>query len=87
MFPLTIFGSTNCLVILIIISNTIIDIPSGKSPFSPDIIAHGIITVPEPKIGSASTNPIPNAISNGNPTFRPAKYIIYSPIKEITKDI
>jgi len=29
------------------------------SPFIAAIIAHGIITVPEPKIGSASTKPMP----------------------------
>ena len=86
-FPLTILCSINCLVTLIIINKIIIDIPSVKSPFSPEIIAHGIITVPDPRIGSASTKPIPSAISNGNPTFSPAKYIIYNPITEIVKEI
>ena len=64
-FRLTILGSINCLVILIIIHNTIMLIPSVKSPFIPDIIAHGTIAVPEPNIGSASIKPIPNAINNG----------------------
>ena len=76
MLPLIILGSINCLVTLIIINKTIIDIPKDNSPFNPETIAHGIITVPDPNIGSASTNPIPKAISSGNPTFNPAKSII-----------
>ena len=65
MFLLTSLGSKNCLTIDIIINKVIIAIPNLKSPFNPDIIAHGIITVPEPRIGSASTNPINNAIRRG----------------------
>ena len=76
MFPLTILGSISCLVTLIIIRRIIIEIPSVNSPFNPEIIAQGIITVPDPSIGSASTNPIPRAIRRGNPTSSPAKYII-----------
>jgi len=57
---LTIFGSTNCLTTNIIAYNAIIDIPNVKSPFNAAITAQGIITVPEPNIGSASTNAIPH---------------------------
>ena len=64
-FPLTILGSINCLVMLIVINKTIIDTPKVNSPLNPEIIAQGIITDPAPKIGSASTNPIPSAASNG----------------------
>jgi hypothetical protein len=75
-FRLTILGSINCLTTDIIIQSTIIDIPNLKSPFKPENIPHGIITVPEPNIGRASTNPIPIAIIRGKPTFNPAKYKI-----------
>ena len=57
---LTILGSINCLTTDIIIHNTIIDIPSFKSPFNPDIIPHGTMTVPDPSIGRASTKAMPN---------------------------
>lgn len=46
---LTILGSNNCLATIIITSIIIIYIPSGKSPFIATTIAHGTITVPEPK--------------------------------------
>ncbi len=75
-FPLTIFGSINCLTIDIIIHKIIIDIPNVKSPFKPDNIPHGTIMVPDPNIGSASTKAIPIAVIRGNPTFSPAKYKI-----------
>lgn len=58
--PLTILGSTNCLTMLIIHQRTNIPIASLKSPVNAKIPAQGIITVPEPNIGSASTNAIPN---------------------------
>ena len=64
-FLLTSFGSKICLTTVIIISNANIAIPSFISPFIAEMIAHGNITVPEPKIGNASTNPIASAISNG----------------------
>ncbi len=54
----------------------IIAIPNFRSPFKPDNIPHGIITVPDPSIGSASTKPMPIAIISGKPTFSPAKYKI-----------
>lgn len=47
-FPLTILGSTSCLTINIIAYIIIIAIPNLISPLSPEIIAHGIITAPEP---------------------------------------
>lgn len=53
-----------------------IDIPNFKSPFKPDKIPHGIITVPEPRIGKASTKAMPIAMIKGKPTFNPAKYKI-----------
>ena len=83
---LTNLGSKNCLTVDIIISKTIIAIPNFKSPFNPEIIAHGTITVPEPKIGSASTNPINNAINNGNSILKFANFSIYKPTKEIIKE-
>ena len=61
--------------------------PSTKSPFNPDIIAQGIITVPEPNIGRASTKPIPSAISKGKPTFNPTNFIRYNPTNEIPNEI
>ena len=48
-FPLTILGSSSCLAINIIAYITIIAIPRLRSPFRASIIAHGTITVPEPK--------------------------------------
>ena len=75
-FPLTIFGSINCLTTDMIIHKTIMDIPNVKSPFKPDNIHHGTIIVPEPKIGSASTKAIPIAVIKGKPTLSPAKYKI-----------
>ena len=41
-------------------------------PFIAHIIAHGIITVPDPSIGRASTNPMNNAINKGYCTLNPA---------------
>ena len=57
--PLTILGSMNCLTILIMHHNTNIPIASFISPAKAVIPAQGIITVPEPNIGRASTNAIP----------------------------
>lgn len=51
-----------------------------------EIIAQGIITVPEPKIGNASTKPINKAINNGNSMLKFANFNIDNPIKEIIKD-
>ena len=87
MFLLTHFGSKNCLTTDIIINNVIIAIPNLKSPFSPEIIAHGTITVPEPKIGSASTNPINKAIRRGYCTLNFKNDNKYNPISEIIKEI
>ena len=72
-FPLTILGSTNCLTMLIIHHS--INIPNAKeiSPVKAKYPAHGIITVPEPNIGSASIKAIPKAINNGNLIFHPMK--------------
>ena len=61
-------------------------IASFMSPLHAVIIAHGTITLPEPNIGSASTNPMPNAYSNGYDTFIPVSLNIYSPINEIMND-
>ena len=83
---LTNFGSRNCLTIDIIINKVRIAIPKDKSPFKPDIIAQGIITVPDPKIGSASTNPINKAISNGYCTLNFKKDNTYNPTKEMIKE-
>ena len=47
-FLLTNLGSKNCLTIDIMINKTRIAIPNDKSPFNPEIIAHGTITVPDP---------------------------------------
>ena len=67
----TILGSINCLTTDIIIHSTNILIASLMSPLHAVIIAHGTITLPDPNIGSASTNPIPSAYSNGYETFIP----------------
>ncbi len=83
----TIFGSTNCLTIDIIIHSTKMLTPSLTSPLHADIIAHGTITVPEPNIGRASTNPIANAYNKGYFTSSPAILKAYSPISDITKEI
>ena len=58
--PLTILGSTNCLTILIMHHNAKTPIANFKSPEKAKNIAQGIITVPEPNIGKASTKAIPN---------------------------
>lgn len=58
--PLTIFGSTNCLTILIMHHKTKIPIANFKSPEKAKNIAQGSITVPDPNIGKASTKAIPN---------------------------
>ena len=60
-FP-TILGSSNCLIIVIISHNTKTAIANFILPLNARKIAHGTITVPEPKIGSASTKPINKAI-------------------------
>lgn len=86
MFLLTNFGSKNCLVIDIIINKIIIASPNFKSPLSPDIIAQGTITVPDPKIGNASTNPIKRAINKGNSILNFANFNIYNPTKDIKND-
>ena len=87
MFLLTNLGSKNCLTILIMINKTIIAIPRFISPFKADIIAQGIIKLPEPKIGRASTKPIASAISNGYLILKPQNCKIYKPTKDITKEI
>ena len=84
---LTIRGSNNCLTIIIIAKITIIAIPSFKSPFNASIIAQGTITVPEPKIGKASTNPTPIAPKSGYGTLNPRNLRIYSPIRTIKNEI
>ena len=85
-FLLTNLGSKNCLTTDIIINNVTIAIPKDRSPFKPEITAQGIITVPEPKIGRASTNPINNAINNGYSMLNFKNDNIYNPNKEIKKD-
>ena len=67
-------------------NKTKIAIPNFKSPFNADKIAHGTITVPEPRIGSASTNPIPSAISNGNSIANPKNFSKYNPIIDIINE-
>ena len=86
-FRLTILGSNNCLTTDIIAHNTKIAIASEMSPVQADKIAHGIIKVPAPKIGSKSTKPIINAINSGYGILNPAKFKIYNPIKQITNEI
>ena len=81
MFLLTNFGSNICLTTLIIINKIIIAIPKFISPLIALIIAQGIIKLPEPSIGSASTNPIANAISNGYFILNPKNCNIYNPNK------
>ena len=73
---LTNLGSKNCLITDIIINKITIAIPNFKSPFRAEIIAQGIITVPEPKIGKASTNPINRAINSGNSILNFANFNI-----------
>lgn len=58
--PLTILGSINCLTMLIIHHNAKIPIASFISPVKAKTPAQGIITVPEPNMGNASTKAIPN---------------------------
>ena len=86
-WPLTTLGSTSCLTINIIAKITISAIPRLNSPFNAEIIAHGTITVPEPSIGRASTNPIPSALKNGYGTLKPINFKIYNPIKTIRNEI
>ena len=62
---LTIFGSKNCLNAITKIYNPKIEKPTDFSLFRNRIILQGIITVPAPNIGKASTNPINNAIISG----------------------
>ena len=61
-------------------------IASVISPLQAEIIAHGIITLPDPKIGSASTKAIPKAYNNGYAIFNPANLKMYNPIKDIIND-
>ena len=77
--PDTTFGSSSCFTIDIIASNTIRLTPSVKSPLHAQIMAQGIITADEPKIGSASTKPIPRAASNGYWIFNPIILKRYNP--------
>ena len=84
---LTILGSSNWCTTSIITYRINIAIPSFKSPFTAEIIAHGIITVPEPSIGSASTNPIPSAASKGYSTFNPIHLKIHNPISTSINEI
>ena len=51
-------------------SAAIIAIAKLKSSLIAQIIAQGIITVPEPKIGNASTNPMNIAINKGNDAIK-----------------
>ena len=69
-----------------IINKVTMAIPKDKSPFSAEIIAQGIITVPEPKIGRASTKPINNAINKGYCILNFKKDNIYNPTKEIINE-
>ena len=85
--PLTTLGSNTCLTTHIIIHSTSMETPSVMSPLNAVIIAHGTITVPEPKIGSASTIAIPIADINGYWTLSPATENPIKPIKEITNEI
>ena len=62
---LTILGSINCLTTDIMINKTIKAIANLISPLIAEIIDHGTITVPDPKIGRASTNPIAIAAITG----------------------
>lgn len=78
-FSLTILGSINCLTTDIIIHNINSAIPKFKFPVNAEIIAQGIIIVPDPNIGNASTNPIASADVNGYLTSSPMNLNIYSP--------
>ena len=84
---LTTLGSANCLIIDIITHNITTASARFISPFIADITAHGIIAVPEPSIGSASTKPIPSAASSGYFIFKPINLKIYNPINDTTNDI
>ena len=84
---LTSFGSTICLTTNVKIYKPINNKASEILPSKKENIAQGIITVPEPTIGRASTNAIPNAPSNGYSIFSPAKFPIYNPISTMKKDI
>ena len=68
---LTTFGSNSCLTTVIIAYSTIRAPARFISPWNDTITAQGIITVPEPSIGSASENAIKSAINNGYVTFNP----------------
>ena len=85
-FP-TILGSINCLTIDIKIHNDKIHIAKDMSPLQAEIIDHGIITLPEPNIGNASTKAMPSAYNNGYAMFNPKNLKIYNPIKDIINDI
>ena len=64
-----------------------VDIAKVISPLNADITAQGIIIVPAPKIGSASTNAINIAIKNGYSTFKPIIFNNINPISIIEKEI
>ena len=84
---LTIRGSAICLVIIITIYNPTNEKASVISPLNADIMAHGKIIVPAPKIGRASTKAIISAITNGYLTFRPNILNNINPINIIENDI
>ena len=84
---LTSLGSSIFLTIAIVINKTIIATPRTMSPFIASIIAQGIITALEPKIGNASTKDIPSAVNKGYFIFNPQNLYIVNPTKEIKNDI
>ena len=57
------------------------------SPLNADIIAQGIIIVPAPKIGRASTKAINIAIKNGYLIFKLLNLKIINPINTSEKEI
>ena len=84
---LTSFGSSICLNTN---DKTYKPTNSKESEILPSIkenIAQGIITVPEPTIGRASTKAIPKAQRRGYCIFKPVNFPIYNPIKIIKNDI
>ena len=87
MFLLTSLGSNSCLATDMMMSKTMMAIPKLKSPFMAQMTAQGTITVPDPRIGRASTNPINKAINNGYGMLNPVNCKIYNPIKEMIKEM
>lgn len=83
----TIRGSKNCLIKEITSNSMSMAIPNVTSPDIIVIIPHGSITVPEPNMGSKSTNPIPSDIRNGDSIFIPTALKIYKAISTIMKEI